>query len=46
HDIADPRLRRAVADYLERERRQVAAMQEVLTEHAPFRKGLAGAERE
>jgi uncharacterized protein len=38
HDIADPRLRAAVADYLARERRQVDAMQEVLTEHAPFRK--------
>jgi uncharacterized protein len=38
HDIADPRLRSAVADYLERERRQVAAMQDVLAEHGPFRK--------
>jgi uncharacterized protein len=38
HDIADPRLRSAVADYLVRERRQVEAMQEVLTEHAPFRR--------
>jgi uncharacterized protein len=43
HDIADPRLRRAVADHLERERRQVAAMQQVLAEHAPFRKDLATA---
>jgi uncharacterized protein len=45
HDIADPRLRRAVADHLERERRQVEAMKDVLTEHGPFRKDLAGAER-
>jgi predicted N-acyltransferase len=40
HDIADPRLRAAVADYLVRERRQVEAMQSVLAEHAPFRKNL------
>jgi uncharacterized protein len=41
HDIADPRLRSAVADYLVRERRQVEAMGEILTEHGPFRKNLA-----
>jgi uncharacterized protein len=45
HDIADPRLRSAVANYLEHERRQVAAMKDVLAEHAPFRRNLA-AERE
>jgi uncharacterized protein len=44
HDIADPRLRSAVADYLVRERRQVEAMGEILTEHGPFRKNLAPAE--
>jgi uncharacterized protein len=44
HDIADPRLRAAVADYLVRERRQVEAMGEVLSEHGPFRKNLATAE--
>jgi predicted N-acyltransferase len=46
HDIADPRLRAAVADYLERERKQVAAVKEVLAGHGPFRKDLAEAERE
>jgi uncharacterized protein len=40
HDIADPRLRSAVADYLVRERRQVEMMQGALAEHAPFRKDL------
>jgi uncharacterized protein len=39
HDLADPALRRAVAAYLERERRHVEATQEVLAEHTPFRKG-------
>jgi uncharacterized protein len=46
HDIADPRLRRAVADYLEHERRQVAAMQEMLAEHGPFRKANAPSDGE
>jgi uncharacterized protein len=41
HDISDPRLRQAVADYLVRERRQVAAMGEVMADHGPFRKNLA-----
>ncbi len=41
HDIADPRLRQAVADYLVRERRHVEAMGEILKEHAPYRKDLA-----
>jgi hypothetical protein len=44
HDIADPRLRQAVADYLVRERRQVQAMGEVMAEHGPFRKNLAPVE--
>ena len=38
HEIADPRLRRAVADYLERERQHVEAMGEVLTAEGPYRK--------
>jgi len=39
HYIAHPGLRRAVADYLEREREEVEYMNEYLSEHAPFRKG-------
>ncbi|MHB2265099.1 GNAT family N-acetyltransferase [Aliihoeflea sp. PC F10.4] len=39
HWIAHPGLRRAVADYLERERRDVEEIGEYLTEHAPFKKG-------
>jgi predicted N-acyltransferase len=39
HYIAHPGLRRAIADYLERERQDVEAMGEILTEHSPFRKG-------
>lgn len=39
HWIADPRFRRAVADYLTREREAVAADIEALGEHTPFRKG-------
>lgn len=43
HYIAHPGLRRAVADYLRRERSEVAAMSEYLGEHTPFRKdGLSG----
>jgi uncharacterized protein len=45
HDIADPGLRRAVADYLERERRHVAAAGEELTAAAPFRKNLLVVDR-
>ncbi len=37
HDIADPRLRRAVADYLEQERERVMAMQQVLLAEGPYR---------
>ena len=37
HYIADPSFRRAVANYLESERREVAYQGEVLAEHAPFR---------
>ncbi|MFE0015800.1 GNAT family N-acetyltransferase [Mesorhizobium sp. NPDC059054] len=39
HYIAHPGLRRAVADYLVRERREVASMSDYLAEHTPFRKG-------
>ncbi|OQP88013.1 GNAT family N-acetyltransferase [Rhizobium rhizosphaerae] len=39
HHIAHPGLRRAVEAYLERERRDVEAMGDMLSEHGPFRKG-------
>lgn len=39
HYIAHPGLRRAVADYLDRERREVEAVGDYLAEHTPFRKG-------
>ncbi|TQX91391.1 MULTISPECIES: GNAT family N-acetyltransferase [Rhizobium] len=39
HFIAHPGLRRAVGDYLERERQEVEQMGEILAEHSPFRKG-------
>jgi predicted N-acyltransferase len=39
HYIADPSLRRAIADYLTRERAYVEAACEELIEYAPFRKG-------
>ena len=38
HYIADPALRRAIADYLTRERAYVEAAGDELAEHAPFRK--------
>ena len=37
HYIPDPNFRRAVANYLQHERREVAAQGEVLAEHTPFR---------
>jgi predicted N-acyltransferase len=40
HYIANPSLRRAIAEYLTRERAYVEAACEELTEYAPFRKGL------
>ena len=40
HYIADPALRRAIADYLVRERRYVDAAGEELAEYAPYRKDL------
>ncbi|MBL8582717.1 MAG: N-acetyltransferase [Rhizobiaceae bacterium] len=39
HFIAHEGLRRAVADYLARERREVEHMGSILDEHTPFRKG-------
>ena len=39
HWLADPRLARAVSDYLEREREAVALEQAELGEHAPYRRG-------
>ncbi|MDW6022808.1 GNAT family N-acetyltransferase [Mesorhizobium sp. BAC0120] len=39
HYISHPGLRRAVADYLQRERREVAHMGEYLEAHSPFRRG-------
>jgi predicted N-acyltransferase len=41
HYLAHPGLRKAVADYLKRERREVERMSEYLEEHTPFRKDLA-----
>lgn len=41
HWIADPSFRRAVANYLEQERAQVARNVEVLGDYTPFRKGEA-----
>lgn len=40
HYIRDPRLHRAVADYLEHERRAVERDNQHLGEHSPFRKGV------
>ncbi|WP_027051895.1 GNAT family N-acetyltransferase [Mesorhizobium erdmanii] len=40
HYISHPGLRNAVADYLNRERREVERMGEYLEEHTPFRKDL------
>jgi predicted N-acyltransferase len=42
HWIADPGFRRAVADYLTRERRQVARDGETLAEYLPFREEVNG----
>ena len=37
HHLADPRLARAVDDYLAHERREVARVQGLLAQHAPFK---------
>lgn len=39
HYIVHPGLRRAVAEYLERERQEVAEIGEYLEDHGPFRRG-------
>lgn len=39
HYIAHPGLRRAVADYLQSERKEVEAIADYLADHTPFRKG-------
>ncbi|KQV33052.1 MULTISPECIES: GNAT family N-acetyltransferase [unclassified Rhizobium] len=39
HYITHPGLRRAVADYLVRERHEIEEIGEILGEHSPFRKG-------
>ncbi|AJD41131.1 N-acetyltransferase family protein [Rhizobium gallicum bv. gallicum R602sp] len=39
HYVAHAGLRRAIADYLKREREDVEHMNEILAEHSPFRKG-------
>jgi predicted N-acyltransferase len=44
HYLTHPGLKRAVADYLEREREDVEAMGDILTEHGPFRKGARQSE--
>jgi predicted N-acyltransferase len=41
HYIPHPGFRHAIADYLERERREVARTGEILERHGPFRKGDA-----
>jgi predicted N-acyltransferase len=46
HYISNEGFRRAVADYLKRERQYVAASGQELTEMSPFRKNLAGEEAE
>ena len=46
HYIADPALRRAIADYLKRERAYVESDVQELAEYAPFRKDLAEREQE
>ncbi|MDQ0317123.1 GNAT family N-acetyltransferase [Amorphus orientalis] len=39
HFILHPGLRRAIADYLERERQAISAEREFLLEHAPYKRG-------
>ena len=46
HYIADPALRRAIADYLKRERAYIESDVQELAEYAPFRKDLAEREQE
>ena len=44
HWISDPRLRKAIADYLKAERRQVETENATLAEYLPFRHGDGGGE--
>lgn len=44
HHLADPRLARAVAEYLEHERRAVAAEEQALAAHSPFKSNEAEAD--
>jgi predicted N-acyltransferase len=44
HRLADPRFNRAVADYLARERLDVASYVDELNEHVPFKKEMAAEE--
>ena len=46
HAIADPRLGKAVADFLRHERLEMAEVIEAYAEHTPFRKGALQQERE
>jgi len=46
HAIADPRLEKAVAQFLREERQQMARVIEAYAEHTPFRKGELQQERE
>jgi predicted N-acyltransferase len=46
HAIADPRLEKAVAQFLREERREMARVIEAYAEHTPFRKGELQEERE
>ena len=46
HAIADPRLEKAVAQFLREERREMARVIEAYAEHTPFRKGEVQQERE
>lgn len=46
HYIDHPGLRRAVADYLDRERRDVEQIGEMLRDHGPFRKGGGEADKQ
>jgi predicted N-acyltransferase len=46
HWVADPGFRRAIADYLERERTAVDRDMELLAEYAPFRQGVPTEDQE
>lgn len=46
HELADPALKRAVEDYLKRERAYVAALHDEYEEHMPFRKDETNGDRD